>query len=141
MDPLSPSPHRLWYLELPSSYEALGRVEGLLEEIRRVVALSDSRYFDLVVAVTEAVTNAIEHAHAGQRALPIYLEARWGEGQLVVSVQDQGPGFDVEALPDPTDPENLMRPGGRGVFLMRALMDEVRFLDRGRRVELVLRTG
>lgn len=138
MDALSQLPAREWHLELPSTHEALLRASSLLEEVARIVGLSPERHFDLVVAVTEAITNAIEHAHAGRSELPIQLEVRWETGRLRVSVQDQGAGFDPEHLPDPTRPENLLHPGGRGVFLMRTLMDEVHFFDGGRRVELIL---
>ena len=61
------------------------------------------------------------------------------DGRIIFLVQDQGPGFDYDHLPDPTDPQNLEKPHGRGVFLMRALAEEVEFQDQGATVTMAFR--
>jgi anti-sigma regulatory factor (Ser/Thr protein kinase) len=69
----------------------------------------------------------------------VRLTARVSRSEAVFVVQDEGPGFDVSQVPDPTDPENLFRVGGRGILLMRSFMTAVQFDDRGSRVTLVKR--
>jgi serine/threonine-protein kinase RsbW len=75
--------------------------------------------------VTEAVNNAIGHAHQYKAELPIEIEFKCYAESLHVCVRDHGAGFDVEGLPDPTSPENILKDHGRGVLLIRALMDAV----------------
>ena len=72
-------------------------------------------------------------------AKKVRIEVSLDPSRVVLDVIDQGPGFDPDAVPDPTLPANLQRPGGRGLFLIRKLMDEVQFNDRGNAVRLVLR--
>lgn len=91
----------------------------------------------LVLGVREAVANAVLHGNRRDavRAVEIVFARR--NNMAIIRVQDEGDGFDVEALPDPLAPENLLRPSGRGILLMRAYADEVDFsFDDGTRVEL-----
>jgi serine/threonine-protein kinase RsbW len=67
------------------------------------------------------------------------VEITVGESEITARITDQGDGFDPQAVPDPTTPRNITRAGGRGLFLMRKLLDEVSFNDRGNSVTLVLR--
>ena len=69
----------------------------------------------------------------------VRLSARLSRAEGVFVVQDEGPGFDVSQVPDPTNPENLFRVGGRGILLMRSFMTAVQFADRGTRVTLIKR--
>ena len=69
----------------------------------------------------------------------VKVTARIGRAEAAFVVEDEGPGFDVAKIPDPTNPENLFRVGGRGILLMRSFMTEVHFNDRGNRVTLVKR--
>ncbi len=95
--------------------------------------------FNFRVGLTEAISNAILYGNADDPGKRVRVELTAAPGEVRVRVSDQGEGFDPEAVPDPRLPENLVLPYGRGVFLMRALMDEVRFNRRGNAVTLVLR--
>jgi serine/threonine-protein kinase RsbW len=89
-----------------------------------------------MIAVTESVNNAIRHGNALQNSKNVTISLNLEQDIITFTIQDQGPGFDFQNLPDPTAPENIDKPGGRGIFLMKHLADEVKFKDKGRLVEL-----
>ena len=90
----------------------------------------------LHVALTEAVNNAIHHGNGLDPAKSVTVGYVVKGDRIIFMVQDQGPGFDHDHLPDPTDPQNIEKPHGRGVFLMRALADSVEFSDHGATVAM-----
>ncbi|MBL0921345.1 MAG: ATP-binding protein [Phycisphaerales bacterium] len=93
--------------------------------------------FALRLALEEAMTNAFRHGHQTIPDEPIDLQWRIEPGIAQFTIEDRGPGFTPEDVPDPTLDENLERPSGRGIMLMRAYMTEVRFNERGNRVTMV----
>lgn len=125
-------------LVIKSNPDNLGQVEGFIEDIRHELEFRDDVYGNFMVAITEAVNNAIIHGNVNDsnKDVKIRCEAK-NPYRLFVSVEDEGQGFDPNQLPDPTAPENLSNPGGRGVFLMKHLADEIDFAMEGRRVEMV----
>lgn len=124
-------------LELPSVVESVAKVETLIDQVCKQFNLSEDYYGNILIAVTEAVNNAIEHGNNGLPEKKFKVECNdQGNGRLVFKVSDEGPGFDFLNLPDPTDPENIDKPNGRGIFLMRNLADEVHFHDAGQTVEI-----
>jgi serine/threonine-protein kinase RsbW len=96
--------------------------------------------FALRIAYEEAVSNAFRHGHAALPAeTPVAIGYCVDPDTVVVTVEDQGPGFDPGAIPDPTLDENLAKPCGRGIMLIRAYMSEIRFDQGGRRLRMVYR--
>lgn len=93
------------------------------------------------VGLTEALANAMLYGNGHDPTKRVRVEVLVDEGAITARVFDQGDGFDPAAVPDPTQPENLCKPGGRGLFLMRKLLDEVSFNAEGNCVTLVLRLG
>ena len=89
-----------------------------------------------MIDVTEAVNNAIRHGNGNDKSKNVSLSLKLEENQIIFIVSDEGTGFDYNNLPDPTAPENLEKPGGRGIFLMKHLCDEVSFEDDGKIVQL-----
>jgi serine/threonine-protein kinase RsbW len=87
--------------------------------------------FGMRLAVAEAVANVIRHGHGGDRTKPVRVRYRVGPASALVVVQGEGPGFDPGQAPDPMAPENLDRPCGRGLLLMRHYATQVRFSGRG----------
>lgn len=119
-----------------------GSIDALIEEIlgtARARGFEDGALFAVRLAIEEAITNAFEHGHAGRTDQTIRVEYRVNTQTVDVAVEDQGPGFNPDKLPDPTIEENLSKPSGRGVMLMRAYMTEVRFNAPGNRVRLTYR--
>lgn len=127
--------------ELPPDVD---RIPALLEEIvarARAAGFPHGRLrLNLRVGVCEALSNAMQHGQTEGRA-PIRVEASFSSARIEVRIADRGGGFDPGDLPDPTLPENLARPGGRGVFLIRKLMDEVEYNDVGNSLRMVLLAG
>jgi serine/threonine-protein kinase RsbW len=123
-------------LEIPSRLENINQVETLVESLRKRYAIGESKFGNIMLAVVEAVTNAIEHGNNLDPNKAVSFRAFKCQGSIKFSVRDQGPGFNPDALPDPTSPENREEPDGRGVFLMRNLADDLKFFDNGSRVDM-----
>ena len=101
-----------------------------------VFNVNEDNYGNILIAVTEAVNNAIYHGNQGNPKKRIKIGFESGEKNIKFSVTDEGKGFDYANLPDPTDPLNLDKPHGRGVFLMKNLADKVEFNNNGQEVLL-----
>jgi len=127
-------------LELPSAVEGLHIIEKLVETICSTYKLNEDSYGNILVAVTEAVNNAIYHGNQSNPSKKVHVGFETTPKSISFSVRDEGPGFDYTSLPDPTDPENLEKPSGRGIFLMKHLADDVEFSDDGRCVSLHFNT-
>ena len=123
-------------IEFPAKAENIALTEKLIDDACQKHNVHESHYGNILIALTEAVNNAIHHGNRLDPAKQVMLGYEVKGEQIVFVVSDQGPGFDFEHLPDPTDPENIEKPHGRGVFLMRALADSVEFSDNGATVAM-----
>lgn len=129
-------------VEFPSQVRYLQAVvDRIVEGCREVRGVDGEGLFRLRVALGEAVTNAILYGNREDPTRRVAVEVESAPGALRVSVSDEGDGFDPSAVPDPRLEENRGRAHGRGLFLLRTLMDEVRHNEVGNRVTLVLRTS
>jgi serine/threonine-protein kinase RsbW len=129
-------------IRIPSDVQYIEDIVG------QVVARCEAHRFErrhcalnVPVALTEALSNAILRGNGDDHARSVHIRARVDAMQLVLEVRDEGAGFDLDACTDdPTTPDNIIREDGRGLFLMRRLMDRVeRFSDGGNVVRLTLR--
>ncbi len=116
-----------YYLEIESDPNNLITVEEFINYFAKDLGLDDDKLSALLLAVTEATTNAIIHANKSDREKLVQITAEVIDGKLYVIIKDEGPGFQPEAVPDPTDPENLLKDSGRGLYLMRIYMDDLRY--------------
>ena len=123
-------------IDFPAKAENIALAEKLIDEACARHNVHESRYGNMLISLTEAVNNAIHHGNRLDETKSVTFGYQAKEDSLVFMVQDQGPGFDYDNLPDPTDPQNIEKPHGRGVFLMRALADKVEFADLGATVIL-----
>jgi serine/threonine-protein kinase RsbW len=123
-------------IDFPAKAENIALAEKLIDEACSTHNVHESRYGNILIALTEAVNNAIHHGNRLDPTKQVTLGYEVKDGRIIFLVQDQGPGFDYNHLPDPTDPQNLEKPHGRGVFLMRALAEEVEFHDQGATVTM-----
>ncbi len=131
-------------MQLLSKYENIELAEHMLSEIGATANLEQETVYWVGMAMREAMANAIKHGNKLNPEKRIHVQMRLSDSELTISVEDEGDGFNPEQLPDPTDPENLLRSSGRGVFYMKHFMDEVRFekgKQGGTRIELVKRVG
>ncbi len=125
-------------LIIKSTPDNIYQVEEFIEDVRDALEFKDDVYGNVMVAITEAVNNSIVHGNQGDDTKNVVIQCQTKNPyRLMVAVEDEGSGFNPDDLPDPTAPENLANPGGRGVFLMRNLADEISFKNDGRRVEMI----
>ena len=122
---------------LPSMVEA---ISPFLDQLMRFVKKfrnGDGSEVDIEIALREALTNAIVHGNHEDPEKRVYVETRCSQdGEVSLTIRDQGKGFDYLVLPDPTATWNRLSLHGRGIYLMRALMDEVRFEEGGTVVKM-----
>ncbi|MBD3639047.1 MAG: ATP-binding protein [Crocinitomicaceae bacterium] len=123
-------------IEIGSDLSNIPEVESLIDRVCEDLSLNEDYYGNILIAVTEAVNNAIIHGNRSEESKRVKVEATNNNGAVVFSVEDQGEGFDFENLPDPTAPENIEKPDGRGIFLMKNLSDDVKFELNGSKVSI-----
>ena len=123
-------------IDIPSLPENIRIVESFIDNAKEKYSLNDDIYGNIMVAVTESVTNAISHGNKQDKSKNVSLSLMFDKEALKFTIKDQGTGFDYDNLPDPTAPENLDKLNGRGIFLMKHLCDEVSFNEDGTTVEL-----
>src|SRR4051794_35796360 len=116
-------------LEFSSAFEMLDFVQVVSDHIGRNAGLDDDAIHWVGVAIRESVINAIKHGNQNDSSKHVFVEFEVGERtmpELMIRVRDQGAGFDPETVADPLAPENLLKSSGRGIFLIRRFMDDVR---------------
>lgn len=136
MGALTEDVHFTQRIEFPAKAENIHLAEKLIDEACGRYQVHESLYGNILIALTEAVNNAIHHGNGLDPAKQVSLGYSAAADKITFVVVDQGPGFDYNNLPDPTDPRNIEKPHGRGVFLMRALSDGLEFSDNGAAVAM-----
>lgn len=126
-------------LVLASRLEEIERAQTAVQAAMASRGWDETCRFAVRAALEEALSNAIEHGNAADPARSVRMEYEVGPAAVVLEISDGGLGFEPEAVPDPTAPENVDIPAGRGLTLMRAFMSEVVFHPPGNRVRLVYR--
>ena len=123
-------------IEIPSLSENIRIVESFIDNAKDKYQIDDDIYGNIMIAVTESVNNAILHGNNGESNKNVTLKLELDQNIIKFVISDEGSGFDYDNLADPTAPENIDKPGGRGIFLMKNLCDEVQFKDKGKEVAL-----
>ena len=121
-------------ITLPADFQSLVDVEKLVEKVCQTVGVQEDAFGNVLIAVTEAVNNAISHGNDQDNTLKIDVAVGDASDAFCFKIKDQGKGFDYNNLPDPTAPENILKENGRGIFLMKNLSDEVSFNEAGNEV-------
>ena len=126
-------------LEIPTDLTSIGSaVDYVMSRCLTCVEEAARLNLNFRVGLTEALSNAMLYGNGDDPSKSVVVEVSMWAGRVQAIVRDQGIGFDPTLVPDPTRPENLMKPCGRGLFLMRELLDEVSYNERGNEVTLVL---
>ena len=132
---------KIFEMECVSDPKEIARVEKFLDKLNAAAKLDDGTFYRLLVASTEAVNNAIVHGNKADKRKKVFVTVVFKKNERIVfTVRDQGEGFDPKGLPSPIEDKNLLKTSGRGVFLMKELMDEVNysFGKDGSKMELVI---
>jgi serine/threonine-protein kinase RsbW len=138
--------HQIVRVEFTSAFEMLDFVQVVSDHIARSIGLDDDSLHWVGVAVRESVINAIKHGNRNDATKHVIVEFETatvtGAPELTICVRDQGEGFDPATVADPLAPENLLKSSGRGIFLIRNFMDDVRLLrapDGGMEIRMTKR--
>lgn len=124
-------------LKIPSNSENIHLIEKLVDDVCAEIGVHEEKYGNILIALTEAVNNAIHHGNDLDPMKNTTIQCSQINEKLTFIIKDEGDGFDFDNLPDPTDPENIEKPDGRGIYLMRHLSDEITFEENGSSVELM----
>jgi len=125
-------------MRLPSTMDSVVTVETAAEKLSSAAGLDDDACFPITMAAREAAVNAVLHGNEYDPEKFIFASFENTGTELRITVSDQGKGLDPDTLPDPLAEENLLRGTGRGIFLIRSLMDEVHFRQLNPGTELTL---
>lgn len=127
-------------LELPNDIRTIGHaVDYVMERCTACSEHAQKLDLNFRVGLTEALSNAMLYGNAEDPAKRVRVEVVVAGSEITARITDEGSGFDPDEVPDPTTPANVVKTGGRGIFLMRSLLDEVTFNEQGNSVTLVLR--
>ena len=121
---------------LESKPEAISKLDSFVRDMARQHHLDESLHADILITLTEAVNNAIIHGNKKDGRKSVTIQIKKEANGLHIFVEDQGCGFDPNCLQDPTDPANLEKCGGRGVYLIKELCHSVHFHNNGATVEM-----
>ncbi len=125
-------------LIISSDTKHLTKVEKLSEEVARFACLDESASDDLGIVTTELVNNAIHHGNHDDPSKKVQIRFTVNSKKIEIRIKDQGNGFDPAKLKDPLAPENLMSESGRGIFLIRNLMDSIDFIFTSEGTETIV---
>jgi serine/threonine-protein kinase RsbW len=113
------------HLAIGSQFENIELVQIVVEESLRKLDLDEATAHSIGLAVREAVANAIKHGNQQDPDKRVDVDFEIKQGEVVIEVTDQGTGFDLLEVKDPLNPDNLLRPNGRGIFFMNSFMDTI----------------
>jgi serine/threonine-protein kinase RsbW len=125
-------------LIISSDLTEIKKVEIFSQKISKKATLNEDKSDNLAIVLTELVNNAILHGNKSNPKKSVTLRAYYYQKYIRVSVRDQGNGFNPEKLQDPTNPENIWKESGRGIFLVRNLIDKVEFFSSSTGTEIVI---
>jgi serine/threonine-protein kinase RsbW len=131
------APQRVTH-RMESTLESVNKAEEMADRVATQAGLDEDTRSGVSMAVREAMINAVLHGNAYNPSKRVNLTLEQNGRELIVTITDEGTGFIPEEVPDPLAPENLLKDSGRGIFLMRAFMDEVRFRKLNPGTEIIL---
>jgi serine/threonine-protein kinase RsbW len=120
-------PETKYYIEIESDPNNLITVEEFVNYFAKDLGLNEEQLATLLLAVTEATTNAIIHANKCDKTKLVKVDVNVLNSKLIIKVIDEGTGFDPSEIPDPTQPENILKDSGRGLYLMKVYMDDLKY--------------
>ncbi len=123
-------------IKIKSDLQEINEVEKFVEAICDYYNINDSYFGNIIVAITEAVENAILHGNNNDKTKSVTILFDSSKKGISFTIEDEGNGFDINKIPDPTDAELNPEKKGTGIFLIKTLADEVVFSEKGRKIQL-----
>lgn len=124
--------------DFTSELITLSLIEPVINDVRNHTNISDDVYHNIMIAITEAVNNAVIHGNKFDKNKKVHISIKVNLNNIYIDVSDEGTGFDPSTLPDPTEGENIYKESGRGVFLMKVLSESTEYVitNKGTTVKL-----
>lgn len=119
------------FIEIPSSRKNINNAEPLLREAFKCCKLPDEDSQNLAAATSEIILNCIVHGNFEDNEKTVFVKVEYDDRHIAVTVNDEGNGFDIDKLPDPTAEENIFKEHGRGIFIVRTLVDDFNYKNTG----------
>ncbi len=129
-------PSRKTFLRVSSETKNIRKISSRVMASLERHNVDEGRIFDIRLCIEEAVRNAMVHGNRSDRSLPVKVSYWIGNGSLTMEIEDAGDGFNAAAVADPTDDANVTKNSGRGVYLIRKLMDRVEYNEKGNKVTM-----
>ena len=114
-------------IRFSSNIAYLDLVQDIADNVSKLIGFDADAQYWIALSVREVVTNAIQHGNKEDPEKSVCLTFHIRSDRLIISVKDEGVGLTEDQIPDPLDPQNLLKPGGRGIFFVRSFMDSVTF--------------
>lgn len=130
---------KTYHLEIESDSKNLITVEEFINYFSVELNLKEDKINGLLLSITEATTNAIKHGNKSDKNKLVFIDVSCDNEFITIKIKDQGEGFDPNKIPDPTHPENLLKDSGRGIYLMKIYMDEIKFNKTDEGMETILK--
>ena len=133
-------PEKVYYKEIPSDPDFLPELDNYLIDIAKESGMNEDKFNNLSLSFSEAASNSIVHGNKKNKNKKIGITIKVNDSKMTIVIKDQGNGFKVESVPDPTKPENILKDSGRGIHIMRSFLDDLyyNFTPNGTETILVL---
>jgi serine/threonine-protein kinase RsbW len=118
-------------LVIPSNVQRIEEAASFVEEAAEGMDFDETEVDNIVIAITEAISNAIIHANKNDHGKKVTIEIECNENEMITKVTDEGPGFDPKNIADPLHPDNLLKESGRGIFILNSFLDSVDYSFSG----------
>jgi serine/threonine-protein kinase RsbW len=118
---------KLLHISFSSSFDFMDTSHELVEQVLQLAQFAEDDIYWLTIAAREAIANAIKHGNKLNPAKKVYVDLSLVDDKFIMKVRDEGDGFDLDDVPDPRNPENLLKDKGRGIYYIRTFMDEVNY--------------
>ena len=124
-------------MKIPSDITYIKRVSSQVEDLLKANNADESDMFDIRLCLEEAIKNSIIHGNKGDKTLTVLINYTLDSDKFTIEIEDQGQGFNIAGVPDPTTEDNLLKEGGRGVFIIRKIMDKAEYNSSGNKICMV----
>ena len=124
-------------LVISSQLINIEKVRSFLDEIFNESCLNRNYFNRVFLGISEAVSNSIVHGNKNDRSKKVFISFLYQDDKLIITVRDEGVGFSIDDVIDPTLPENRKKENGRGLFLIQQIADEVFFFDEGKKIQIL----
>lgn len=134
-------PDKIYEKEIASDPDLLPELEEFIIELAIKSKLHDDKLNSLALSFSEAASNSMVHGNKLDKNKKVKITVHVTEKKMTVIIKDEGKGFNIDNVPDPTKPENILKDSGRGIYIMRSFLDDLRYISTPTGTETILEIG